>query len=91
VNSKKKLALIQTDPGVVIAAEVRADKKCRDTKRCLGLLIYTVDTNINHGDGPIVARKELLFVNESVTVGKYQFKVEDFDENGLLFTVRSNS
>jgi hypothetical protein len=46
-----------------------------------------VDTNINHGDGPIVARKELLFVNESVTVGKYQFKVEDFDENELLFTV----
>ena len=87
VNSKKKLALIQTDPGVVIAAEVRADKKCRDTKRCLGLLIYTVDTRVNHGDGPIVARKELLFVDESVTVGKHLFKVEEFDEGGLLVTV----
>lgn len=85
--SRKKLTLIQTDPGVVIAAEVRADKKCRDTKRCLGLLIYTVDTRINHGDGPIIARKELLFVDESITVGKHQFKVEDFDEAGLLVTV----
>jgi hypothetical protein len=72
---------------VVIAVEVRAEKKCRDTTKCSGLLIYTVDTKINHGDGPIVARKELLFLNESVIVGKYQFKVNDFDENGLLFTV----
>ena len=87
LNSKKKLLLIQTDPGVVIAVEVRADKKCRDATRCLGLLIYTVDTKINHGDGPIVARKELLFLNESVTVGKHQFKVEDFDEGGLLISV----
>lgn len=86
-KSKKKLLLLQTDPGVVIAAEVRSDKKCRDAKRCLGLLIYTVDTRINHGDGPIVARKELLFVGESATVGKYQFAVDDFDENGLLFTM----
>ena len=88
LNSKKKLLLIQTDPGVVIAVEVRADKKCRDTTRCSGLLIYTVDTKTNHGDGPIVARKELLFLNESVTVGKHQFKVEDFDEGGVLFTVK---
>jgi M6 family metalloprotease-like protein len=86
-DSKRKLLLIQSAPGVVMGVEVRSEKKCREKERCLGLLIYTVDTNINHGDGPIVARKELLFVNESVTVGKYQFKVEDFDENGLLFTV----
>lgn len=87
LNSIKKLLLIQTAPGVVMAVEVRAEKKCRDATRCSGLLIYTVDTNVNHGDGPIVARKELLFLNESVTVGKYQFKVDDFDGNGLLFTV----
>jgi hypothetical protein len=87
LNSKKKLLLIQTEPGVVMGVEVRADKRCRDGKSCLGLLIYTVDTRVNHGDGPIVARKELLIVGESLIIEKHQFKVEDFDENGLLVTV----
>jgi M6 family metalloprotease-like protein len=94
IDARKKLFLINSAPGVVIGAEVRlGDGRVCITEgiylpdKCLGLLIYTVDTNVNHGNGPIVAQKNLLYMKETLTLGKYQFKVEDFDDSGLLVTM----
>ena len=94
IDTRKKLFLINSAPGVVIGVEVRlggrevrVNEQCLQQNMCLGLLIYTVDTNVNHGDGPIVAQKSLLYMKETLILGKYQFKVDDFDDNGLLVTM----
>ena len=94
IDTHKKLFLINISPGMVISAEVRLadnplciNEGIYKPDMCLGLLIYTVNTNINHGEGPIVAQKSLLYMKETLTLGKYQFKVDDFDDKGLLVTM----
>ena len=69
----------------LIAAEVRS-ATC-NFKSCMGLLLYKIDTNFHHGEGPIVAEKLLLYTGENLVVGKHRFTVEDFDNNGLLVKV----
>ena len=94
IDTHKKLFLINISPGMVISAEVRLadnplciNEGIYKPDMCLGLLIYTVNTNINHGEGPIVAQKSLLYLKETLTLGKYQFIVDDFDDKGLLVTM----
>ena len=84
-NAGKKMILLKTAPGVLIAAEVRS-ATC-NFKSCMGLLLYKIDTNFHHGEGPIVAEKLLLYTGENLVVGKHRFTVEDFDNNGLLVKV----
>lgn len=87
----KKLLMFQSAPGILLNAEVRRSNSCGIKEKCLGLLIYTVDTNLNNGDGPIKASKVLLYTNETLTTNGYQFKVDDFDDKGLLVTVTKSN
>jgi M6 family metalloprotease-like protein len=89
LKSLKKFLILGGIPGAVVGAEVRSNPKCVTQDKCFGLLLYTVNTNIAHGDGPIVAQKTLLFPGEIVVWDKYQFRVIDYDLNGLLISVKA--
>jgi hypothetical protein len=84
-STNKKMILLNTAPGVLIAAEVRS-ATC-NSKSCMGLLIYKIDTNIHHGEGPIAAQKLLLYTGDNLVVGKHRFTVDDFDNKGLLVRI----
>jgi M6 family metalloprotease-like protein len=88
LKSVKKLLLLAGNPGVIVGAEVRSNPKCVTQDKCFGLLLYNVNTNIPHGDGPIVAQKTLLFPGEVAVWDKYEFRVIDYDANGLLVSVQ---
>jgi M6 family metalloprotease-like protein len=52
-NGGKKIAVVTTSPTRAVVAEVRS-KQGVDSGACAtGVLIYTVDTTINSGDGPV--------------------------------------
>lgn len=78
-----KLLTINIAPGVTLAAEVRnaagVDK---------GLLLYTINTYINHGDGPILTQNNLLAKGQSKGMLGWEFTVLDSDEMGLLVSVK---
>jgi M6 family metalloprotease-like protein len=57
-----------------------------------GLLVYEIDSSINHGDGPINAQKKLIEASRSLTSRSlsllgYKFEVLDANKNGLLVRV----
>jgi hypothetical protein len=78
-----KLLTINIAPGVTLAAEVRnaagVDK---------GLLLYTINTYINHGDGPILTQNNLLAKGQTKNMLGWEFTVLDSDEMGLLVSVK---
>ena len=78
-----KLLTINLAPGVTLAAEARnaagVDK---------GLLLYTINTYINHGEGPILTQNSLLAKGQSKGMLGWEFTVLDSDEMGLLVSVK---
>jgi M6 family metalloprotease-like protein len=86
LSTSKKMILLNTAPGVLIAAEVRS-ATC-NSKSCMGLLIYKINTNIHHGEGPISAQKLLLYAGDNLVIDKHRFTVDDSDNKGLLITVK---
>jgi len=52
-----------------------------------GLLVYKIDTNINHGDGPITAEKNTLDKGQKKTFGNWTIEVKDSTTTGLLVSV----
>ena len=81
-----KLLLINLKPGVTIAMESRNNYSSGQ-----GLLIYKIDTNINHGDGPITAEKLLLRKGEKRTMDNWNIELIDNSSKGLLVSVIKGS
>lgn len=81
-----KLLLINLKPGVTIAMESRNNYSSGQ-----GLLVYKIDTNINHGDGPITAEKLLLRKGEKKSIDNWNIEVKDTSTTGLLVSVIKSS
>lgn len=82
-GSKPKMVLINLSTGVTLAIEGR-------TSPSKGVLVYKIDTRINHGDGPIIAQKRLLGSGQQLTLDGWTIKVNDIDTSGILFDVIKN-
>ncbi len=82
-GSKPKLVLINLSVGVTLAIEGR-------TSPSSGVLVYKIDTRINHGDGPITAQKSLLAPGQQLTLDGWTIKVNAIDNSGILFDVIKN-
>jgi len=83
ITKHPKLLTINLAPGVTLAAEVRnaagVDK---------GLLLYIINTYINHGEGPILTQNNLLAKGQTKAMLGWEFTVLDSDEMGLLVSVK---
>ena len=77
-----KLLLINLAPGVTIAMESRPFYSKNQ-----GLLVYKIDTNINHGDGPITAEKNTMDKGQKKTFDNWTIEVKDTSPTGLLVNV----
>ena len=77
-----KLLLINLVPGVTIAMESRNNYSSGQ-----GLLVYKIDTNISHGDGPITAEKLLLRKGEKKSIDNWTIDVKDTSATGLIVNV----
>jgi M6 family metalloprotease-like protein len=82
-GSKPKLVLINLSQGVTLAIEGR-------TSPSKGVLVYKIDTRINHGDGPIIAQKSLLSAGQQLTMEGWTIKVVAIDTSGILIDVVKN-
>lgn len=76
-----KAVFINVSSGVTVGAEVRSSSGTQ------GVLVYTVNTAVAHGDGPIVASKSLLNPGERTTVSGWSIQVLAVDANGALIKV----
>ena len=80
-NPQPKLVLINLTEGVTIAAEAR---EFGNEQR---LLVYTIDTNIPHGQGPIKTFNVLLTKGKTQSVYGWDISVLDNNADGILFEV----
>ncbi len=82
-GGKPKLVLINLSSGVTLAIEGRVSGPT-------GVLVYKIDTRINHGDGPIIAQKSLLSAGQQLTLDGWTIKVAAVDTSGILIDVLKN-
>jgi M6 family metalloprotease-like protein len=81
-----KLVLINVASGITIAMESRViDSKNQ------GLLVYKIDSNTNHGDGPINAEKNLLSMGESIRLDNWNISVSATSPSGLIVKVEKSA
>jgi hypothetical protein len=83
-NSTKdpKILTINLAPGVTLAAEPRGTANAGK-----GLLLYTINTYVPHGAGPIVSQTTLVQKGKSKSLYGWDFSVLDSNETGLLVSV----
>lgn len=79
-SSKPKLILINLSEGVTLAIEGRMSPY-------KGVLVYKIDTRINHGDGPIRAEKSLLSAGQKLGLDGWTIKINAIDTSGYLVDV----
>jgi hypothetical protein len=84
-NGQPQLLLINLAPGVSLAAESRI---WGETQR---LLLYVIDTNISHGQGPLRSLNTLLKAGESKELFDWKFNVLETSKDGLLLEVSKGS
>ncbi|MDH4397411.1 MAG: hypothetical protein QE275_02400 [Actinomycetota bacterium] len=82
-GGKPKLVLINLSSGVTLAIEGRVSGPT-------GVLVYKIDTRINHGDGPIIAQKSLVSSGQQLTLEGWTIKVAAVDTSGILIDVLKN-
>ena len=75
-----KLLTINLADGVTLAAEARS------TGTEKGLLLYTINTYTNHGEGPIISQNSLLQKGERKSIYGWDFSVLDTNNEGVLFS-----
>jgi M6 family metalloprotease-like protein len=81
-----KLLLINLAPGVTIAMESRLFYSKNQ-----GLLVYKIDTNTNHGDGPITAEKNTMDKGQKKTFDGWTIEVKDSSPTGLLVNLTKSN
>ncbi len=84
-KGQPQLLLINLAPGVSLAAESRI---WGETQR---LLLYVIDTNISHGQGPVRSLNTLLKAGESKELFDWKFNVLETSKDGLLLEVSKGS
>jgi M6 family metalloprotease-like protein len=84
-QNQPKLLLINLEPGVTLAAETRM----ADANQ--GLLLYLIDTNLSHGEGPLRALTTLIKKGESKELFNWKFNVLETSKEGLLLEVSKGS
>ena len=75
-----KLLTINLMEGVTLAAEARNSGGEK------GLLLYTINTYVSHGEGPIIAQNLLLKKGEKKSIYGWEFSVLDTNNEGVLFS-----
>lgn len=78
-SNENKLLTINLAPGVTLAAEARSW-----TSSNSGLLIYFINSNTNHGAGPVLAEKFLMSKNETKSLLGWRISVLETDPDGVL-------
>jgi hypothetical protein len=84
-KGQPQLLLINLAPGVSLAAESRI---WGETQR---LLLYVIDTNLSHGQGPLRSLNTLLKAGESKELFDWKFNVLESSKDGLLLEVSKGS
>jgi len=87
INKQPKLLLINLQEGVTIGVEVRK----LSWSSSLGVLVYKIDSRINHGDGPITAEKDLLYEGKSLLIDGWRISALEEGVEGLLIKVEKVS
>jgi M6 family metalloprotease-like protein len=82
-SEKPKLILINLEEGVTISLEVRQ----LNSSTSRGVLVYKVDSRINHGDGPITAQSSLLYEGESLVIDGWRVTALEEGVEGMLIRV----
>lgn len=82
-GNKPKLVLINLQLGVTIAVEVRQ----RSIYIPRGVLVYKIDSRINHGDGPITAQSELLSEGNSLVIDGWKISALTEGVEGMLVKI----
>lgn len=82
-GSDPKLVLINLEPGVTLAIEARRILYTLP----LGALVYTIDSKINHGDGPITAESNLINEGKTLEKNGWRIAVNKEGQAGLLIKV----
>jgi M6 family metalloprotease-like protein len=81
-----KLLLVNLKPGVTIAMESRPQ-----SSQSQALLVYKIDSSINHGEGPITAEKFLMSKGDTKSIENWRIEVKDSSSTGLLVSlIKSN-
>jgi M6 family metalloprotease-like protein len=81
-----KLLLVNLKPGVTIAMESRPQ-----SSQSQALLVYKIDSSINHGDGPITTEKFLMSKGDTKSTENWRIEVKDSSSTGLLVSlIKSN-
>ena len=82
-----KLILINLQEGVTISVEVRQF----DSSASRGVLVYKIDSRINHGDGPITAQRDLLDEGKSLLIDGWRVTALEEGTEGMLIKVEKVS
>ena len=82
-----KLILINLQEGVTISVEVRQ----LDGSASRGVLVYKIDSRINHGDGPITAQRDLLDEGKSLLIDGWRVTALEEGTEGMLIKVEKVS
>ena len=82
-----KLILINLQEGVTISVEVRQ----LDGSSSRGVLVYKIDSSINHGDGPITAQRDLLEEGKSLLIDGWKVTALEEGTEGILIKVEKVS
>ena len=78
-----KIILINLQEGVTISIEVRQ----LDGSASRGVLVYKIDSRINHGDGPITAQRDLLDEGKSLLIDGWRVTALEEGTEGILIKV----
>lgn len=81
-TSGPRLVTVNLADGVTLGVEARlgGDRKP-------GALVYVVDTNIHHGNGPITAEEKLLQRGEALSIRGWKVDVLGVDPKGVLVSL----
>jgi M6 family metalloprotease-like protein len=82
-SKEPKLLLINLQEGVTIAIEFRQ----HPNYFVRGVLVYKVDSRINHGDGPITAQTELLAEGKSLDIDGWRISAVTEGVDGMLVKI----
>ena len=78
-SKESKLLTINLAPGVTLAAESRKASSSES-----GLLLSFINTNTNHGQGPVLAQRFLMNKGDSKSLLGWRISVLESDTDGVL-------
>ncbi len=78
-SKESKLLTINLAPGVTLAGEARIASSTES-----GLLLSFINTNTNHGQGPVLAQKFLMTKGDSKSLLGWRISVLESDTDGVL-------